>query len=153
MIAGLSLSGQDLIVTYQQNVAQMVNTIHPTEQNVVTVPAYFTRFSPGIKASWRGITAGANYHDDTDLFFWEAGYTLTITPQVCLRTHGDGFKLGYTYGATFTEPEGWIPSGHRYQFTLSLGYQKDCWYGEVFLRENNAHYETFYGIGIGYAFL
>lgn len=151
MIAGLSLSGQDLIVTCENKLVEMVYTEYYPQGTIDYEPTLFWGFGSGIKASWRGITAGVNYGGPLGSFYWEAGYTLTITPQACLRTYGEGIKLGLTYGTVF--PESTLESSgiFRDQFTISLGYQKNRWYAEVFRREDIVQYH--YGIGIGYAFL
>lgn len=148
LFSSISLSAQDLIVTYQQDVMRRISHYESTSGERVS--AYFTRFSPGIKASWRGITAGLNYDDDVNLFFYHAGYTLTITPQACLRTYGEGIKVGFTLGQSFTVVNDWFPNNYQGQGNFSLGYQRKRWQAEVFMRVSE---ETNYGIGIGYAFM
>lgn len=149
MIAGLSLSGQDLIVTYQQDVMRRIS--HYESPSGENVSAYFTDFSPSVKATWQGLTAGLTFDDQYDMFFWNAGFTLTITPQACLRTFGEGVKLGATYGRSFRPVPEWYYDNHFNQWTFSIGYQRGRWYGEVYGRFLD--WDTQYGIGIGYALL
>lgn len=149
LLSSLSLSAQDLVVTYQQDMIRRVPTYELSSNEYVF--EHFIHFNPGIKASWRGITTGVNYNDIETMFFWHAGYTLTITPNACLRTYGEGFKLGFTGGRSFTPYYTRRDDQYLYQNNFFLGYQRKRWFAEVYLR--NTSIETNYGIGVGYAFM
>ena len=147
-------SGQQVLISYEQNVLRGIWSYEGRES--IKVYQFLTEFNPAIYATWHGLSGGILYDNPSNLVHWSGGYTLTVTPNFCLRTQGSGLKIGFTIGQSFIPYRTYRDEDiYRDHFSYQVGYQHGKWYGAVFRRfigsRSNYFDLDYYGLQIGYS--
>lgn len=156
-------SAQKLIISLDQPIIQ-----HYTQWDVDGNPTIHQRdnwnlplkYTPVLNLSYYGLTTSLHYVPGAIGFTWSAGYTLTITPGLCLRTHGEGFQLGLAFGrSTYQQKEKYNSSQYNtwwvYTSRISMAWQSSKFtygiYGELIDAWSGAAQN--FGLRFGYAIL
>lgn len=145
----VTVSAQKISLQYEQNLIQ--SPAPRGSGGLLSEDAkILNSWDPGLSISWHGLSAGLVYYSHLKNLNWVAGYTITITPQLRLSTHGDGFKFGMHMGILNRE----IESGEKVEdrtVRINWGYEYRHIYYGMFYRRNTLFTED-YGFGLGYTF-
>lgn len=164
LISSSFVSAQKLVVSIDQPLTQFIRSWQIDGSPIIDQKSRFLlprKYIPGLNLSYYGFTANAGYVPGAVGFTWALGYTLTISPNVCLRAHGKGLQIGTAFGrktfkfSPYYDPE--LKFEEELSFMkLSIAWQTSTMlyglYVDVYSTVLSGYIES-YGLRVGYAIL
>ena len=164
LISSSFVSAQKLVVSIDQPLTQYISMWQIDGSPIIDQKSRFLlprKYIPGLNLSYYGFTANASYVPGAVGFTWALGYTLTISPNVCLRAYGKGLQIGAAIGRKNFKFGAYYDPELKFEEELSFMKLSIAWqtskmlygiYVDVYSTAVSGSLES-YGLRVGYAIM